>query len=97
MDVVASLQQLAALVARMVELARERQWQQLPELDARCTSLVQQLRDADVGHLSATERAPTLEIASRIRAGQEELEGLTRPQFRRLVRRMDVLRRLDAQ
>lgn len=97
MDVVASLQQLAALVARMVELARERHWQQLPELDAQCTTLVQQLRDADAGHLSTTERAHTLEMASRIRAGQEELESLTRPQFRRLVRRMDVLRRLDAQ
>jgi hypothetical protein len=85
--------ELAGTVARMVELARDRRWDALPGLDAHCTSLVGQLREMGPEDLSAVERSRVLALASRIRADQDALSTLVRPQFVHLVQRMAELQR----
>lgn len=82
----AGYRQLAATLARMVALARAKQWAQLPALDARCTTLFDQLQDLPAHAPSAAERARILALADRIRADQDALNGLVRPQFERLMR-----------
>ena len=84
-EALACLAELAATVARMVQLARERRWQALPALDAHCAGLVERLRALDDADLDATE---LLALAGRIRADQDELTRLLRPQFLHLARRM---------
>lgn len=87
-DSLACLAELAATVARMAQLARERRWQALPALDAQCGGLVDQLRALDGDGLSAPDRAQVQALAERIRAHQDELARLLRPQFLHLARRM---------
>ncbi|MEJ8839502.1 flagellar protein FliT [Ramlibacter sp. AN1133] len=90
-DVLAFYTQLAATVARMVELARQLQWAQLPVLDARCTDLFVHLREADVpvGAFTAPERERLAALTLRIREDQQALAALLRPQFQHLVRMVE--------
>jgi flagellar protein FliT len=92
-DVLAFHDQLAATVARMLELARQLHWSQLPVLDARCSELFERLRAAELpaGCLSARERERLDALTARIREDQEELAALVQPQFHHLVRRMDEM------
>lgn len=87
-EILASYRQLAATLARMVELARARQWEHLAALDAQCTSLADQLQRIDLDHLSPAGRARVGALASRIRADQAHLTDLLRPQFVHLMRSM---------
>ena len=96
-EVLTAWGELAARVSLMLELARAGRWQQLPELDAHCDAVFRQLQDMDADGLSAQERARTLALALRIRADQEALQALTRPQFLRLVAAVDGLRRAGGQ
>jgi hypothetical protein len=84
----ALLAELAGTVARMTQLARERRWDQLPALDAQCGQLVDRLRGLDPDALGSADRSRVLALAARVRADQEELTRLLRPQFLHLVRRM---------
>lgn len=89
--------ELAGTVARMLELARDRRWDTLPGLDARCTHLFGQLREMEAEEeaedFSSGDRCRLAALASRIRADQEALTSLVRPQFVRLVQRMAELQR----
>lgn len=85
--------ELAGTVARMLELARDRRWDTLPGLDARCTRLFGQLREMEADDFSSSERCRLAALASRIRADQEALTTLVRPQFVRLAQRMAELQR----
>ena len=89
-DVIALYGQLAATVTRMLELARELQWSQLPVLDARCTELFVQLRESNVDGVSfsAPERERLQVLTLRIRDDQHALQTLLRPHFQHLARRM---------
>jgi len=93
-DVLAFYAQLASTVARMLELARALRWSQLPGLDARCTELFVQLREADLpaAGLCAPDRARVAALTLRIREDQQALAALVRPQFDHLVRRMAEMR-----
>jgi flagellar protein FliT len=93
----AAWSELAARVTLMVELARAGRWERLPELDAHCTALYRGLQEAAAEDLGDRERARVLELALRVRARQEELVNLTRPQFLQLRARMDELRQPAAQ
>jgi len=84
----ACLAELAATVARMAQLARERRWQALPALDAQCGSLVDRLRALDGEGLGPADRAQVQALAERIHAHQQELKRLLQPQFLHLARRM---------
>jgi len=83
---------LAATVTRMLDLARARQWSELPELGARCTVIVDQLRALEPHPpWPATDRARVVALMTRIRSDQDELAALIRPQFTCLMRRIDAL------
>lgn len=92
-EILACYRQLASTLTRMVELARAKQWEQLAALDAQCTTIVDQLRDVEGPALSTSERVRMTALASRIRADQDELTGLIRPQFVRLMRNIAQLQR----
>ncbi len=93
--VLACYGELAGTVARMVELARERRWDALPGLDAHCSSLFFRLREMDPEpeDLSGPDRSLLVALAGRIRADQDALTALVRPQFVHLAQRMADLRR----
>ena len=84
----ACLTELAATVASMVQLARERRWQALPALEAHSAVLVERLRGLDPEDLTPLERLQIVRLTLRIRADQEQLARLLRPQFLHLARRM---------
>lgn len=88
----AAWSELAARVTLMVELARAGRWERLPELDAHCAALYRTLQEAAAEDLGERERALALELALRVRAQQEELVHMTRPQFLQLRERMEALR-----
>jgi len=82
------LTELAGTLASMVQLARERRWQALPALEAHSASLVERLRGLDPDDLMPLERLQVVRLTLRIRADQEQLTRLLRPQFLHLARRM---------
>jgi flagellar protein FliT len=86
--------QLAATMAAMVQVARELRWSQLPPLDARCTELFVQLREAQVpaGGFSAPDRQRLEALTHRIGEDQQALQALLQPQFRKLVQRVAEIR-----
>ncbi|MBE7368609.1 flagellar protein FliT [Ramlibacter pallidus] len=84
-EVLARYEQLAGTLAHLVALARDRQWEHLPALDARCTELYEQLRRAPPEDLTPDEMARVVVLASRIRGDQDALVQLLRPQFMALL------------
>lgn len=89
-EVLATFEHLAGTLARMVDLAHARQWQQLPALDAQCTALYAHLRGQPQETLSPWERTHLATLVERIEADQEVLATLMRPQFLRLVRSLQA-------
>lgn len=87
---------LAAAVARMRAAAGAGQWQLLPVLDAECDAAAAMLKALDVQGLTTLERARIVVMSTRIRADQEEVQRLVRPQLAQLVARMALLQRENA-
>jgi flagellar protein FliT len=86
--------QLASNMTRMVELARAKQWEQLPGLDAQCTEIVDRLKALDTGGpVSSQDRLRIVALLTRVRADQEELSAQLQPQMTRLLRKIDDLQR----
>jgi len=85
---VAGFERLADTLARMVELAGAKQWQELPALEAQCAFLFVQLRAHPSRALSPRERARIAGLVERIEADQETLTRLMRPQLLRLVQNL---------
>lgn len=94
-DVIALYARLAATVKRMLELAKAKQWSALPDLDAQCTAVVNQLRDFEpqMRELDSIDRARARSMIADIQAEQAELSTLIKPQFARLMRTIDTLQR----
>lgn len=93
-DIIGSYAQLAATVGRMLALAHERRWADLPELDAHCSTLVERLREMTPGEpLTPRERAHVAALTVRIEADQKELAALIRPELSNLMRNMERLQR----
>lgn len=84
----AGFERLADTLARMVELARAKQWQELPALDAQCAFLFVQLRAHPSRTLSPGERARVAALVERVQADQETLARLVRPQLLGLARNL---------
>lgn len=78
--------QLASTVSRMAALARARQWDQLPDLEARCACVVDQLKLIEP--LNSFQREEVQHLVTRIRKDQEEVCRLVKPQLDRLMARM---------
>jgi flagellar protein FliT len=85
--------QLASIVTRMLEAARAAQWTELPALDAQCTAAARRLQATHAPGMSAWEWALIRALDSRIRADQDALNALVRPQFMELVARLEELER----
>jgi flagellar protein FliT len=84
--------ELAAIVARMVEFARTKDWAPLPALDTECTAIVERLRAMPPPRaISSVERCWAKALVERIRADQDELASLVQPQLARLMRRIDEM------
>lgn len=91
-EVVHSYGQLAAGVARMAELARAREWGELPALEAQCAALVERIkRLAPLEALEPTQFEQARRLIERIRADQAEVCGLVKPQIEQLIARMGYL------
>ncbi len=86
--------QLASTLARMLELARARQWESLPRLDGECTSIVNRLRAIEPHErLEPLQAAQVQDLLGRIQADQADLSGLVRPQLMRLAQKLERLQR----
>lgn len=91
-DVVHWYGQLAHTVTHMLELARAREWTRLPALDEQCTAIVDRLRAMEPHPEPATiDRARLVELLTRIRSDQRELQELIRPQCQRLMHNIHQL------
>ncbi len=87
-------EQLASTMTRMVEHARAGRWDQLPGLDGQCTFIVDCLKGlGPLEQLSGKDRAHIEGLMNRIRADQDELSGLIRPQLARLMQKIEQLQR----
>ena len=93
-EVVHCYEQLAVHIAQMLVLARAKEWGELPELEARCSALVERLRAIEpLEMLDAIQIERVLGLLDRIRADQAEVSGLIKPQLDDLIGRMGTLHR----
>lgn len=86
--------QLDALVARMLELTRDKQWEQLPAMDAQCLAVVRRVK-ALHGHeqIAPQDRTGVQLLIERIQANQGEIAGMVRPQLDSLMQNLQQLQR----
>ena len=96
-DVVGLYQQLAATVKRMLELAKAKEWAVLPDLDGQCMAIVNHLHSLEpqMQSLDPLDRARAMDLITSIQVDQAELAALVKPQFARLMRRIDTLQRQE--
>lgn len=93
-EIVHCCRELAATITQMCNLARSGQWSRLADLDARCTELSERMRGMDPdAPLHPMDRARLAALFTRIRADQQELSSLVRPQFTQLMRQVELLQR----
>ena len=85
-ETLACQRQLASVLERMLALARDGQWKQLPALDAQCIAIASRLCEMRLADPPAAEREAILELFIRIADDQAELTSLVRPQFIALMR-----------
>ena len=84
--------QLASGVARMAELARAREWGRLPALEEQCAAIVDRLKVlAPLEALDPSQFEQTCRLIDQIRADQDEVCGLVKPQIEQLIARMSYL------
>ena len=80
------------LLSRMLELAVARKWEQLPEMELQCVSVVERLKRIEpLEPLDELQRREVKRLMAGIRQDQETVLGLVRPQLERLVRKMHEL------
>jgi flagellar protein FliT len=83
---------LASLLARMLEQAVTRNWDQLPEMERQCASLVERLRRIEpVEMLDGHQRREVRRLITLIQRDQRTVLCLVRPQVDKLVRKMHEL------
>lgn len=91
-EVVHCYGQLASSVSRMVELARAKEWGQLPALEAQCSAVVQRLKTIEpLALLDPAQLTEALRLIERIRIDQAEVSGLIKPQLEELLGKMGSL------
>lgn len=91
-EIVHCYTQLAARVERMAELARAMQWDQLPQLEIQCASIVERIRELKpVETLAIEQVAQTRQLIQRIHADQAEVVRLVGPQIKELLSRMSSM------
>lgn len=96
-EVVHCYDQLAWTLSRMRESALARKWEQLPALESHCASLVDRLKCIEpLEALDPAQREEVRQLAARVRADQEAVSALVRPQLERLMKKMEQLQKKQA-
>lgn len=91
-EVVHCYGQLASGVALMAELARSKEWGRLPALEEQCAAIVDRLKVlVPLEPLEPSQLEETLRLIERIRADQDEVCGLVKPQIEQLIAHMSYL------
>ena len=91
-EVVHCYGQLASGVALMAQLARAKDWGRLPALEAQCAAIVERLKILQpMEALEPAEFEEALRLIDCIRADQQEVSGLVKPQIEQLLARMSYL------
>lgn len=90
--VLACYAELAETLGRMTVLARGREWQSLPALDARCSGIFEKLWALHEQGIASPDPIRVADLARRVRTDQVELQRLLAPQFRHMARRIGQAR-----
>jgi flagellar protein FliT len=77
---------VAAITTRMLEAARTGDWEQLAELESRCSRQVATLQKYDAPHtLTGASRDKKVEIIRKILADDQEIRSITQPWMKQLT------------
>jgi flagellar protein FliT len=84
--------QLASKVAKMVQLAKDKNWGALPDAEARCAAIVARLQVIEPTQtLSPTEMAEARRLIACIQSDQATVSSIVKPQLEQLVENMSAL------
>ncbi|WP_232076429.1 flagellar protein FliT [Variovorax sp. PBL-H6] len=93
-EVVHCYAQLASNLSLMVSLARAKEWDRLPELEAQCASVLERLSVVSPQEtLGVAQIAEARRLLERIRADQQAVSELVKPQLAHLVAAMADLQK----
>jgi len=93
-EVVRCYAQLASTLSLMAALARAKEWDRLPELEAQCASVLQRLSAVSPHEtLDPARVAEARGLLQRIRADQQAVCELVKPQLAHLVATMADLQK----
>lgn len=84
--------QLALKVAAMVQLAKDKNWGALPDVETQCVAIVARLQVIEpIETLDSKEKAEARRLILRIQADQTLVSGMVKPQLEALVENMAAL------
>lgn len=93
-EVVHCYEQLLPLAARMLCLARAKEWGALPALEAKCSVLIERLKVIEpLEKLNEEQRSQTYRLLSRLQADREAIVGIVGPQFAKLGATLESMQR----
>lgn len=96
-EVVYCYDRLATLTERMLELSREEEWGQLPGVESLCAALIDRLKEIEpTTTLDSSQRDQVRQSLLRVRADQEEVCRLVKPQLRILLGSIAQLQQQDS-
>lgn len=83
--------ELASTMSLMAALARAKEWERLPELEARCAVLVDRLKAIGTVSLDEVQLEQVRNLIDCIHSDQEEVCDMVKPQLEDLVSKMAQL------
>jgi flagellar protein FliT len=93
-EVVHCYAQLASTLSLMAALARAKEWDRLPELEAQCAEVIERLRVVSPHEsLDPAQADEARRLMQRIRADQQAVCELVKPQLAHLVATMADLQK----
>jgi flagellar protein FliT len=93
-EVVHCYAQLASILSLMAALARAKEWDGLPELEAQCATVIERLRVVSPQEsLDPAQIEEACRLLQRIRADQQVVCELVKPQLAHLVATMADLQK----
>ncbi|MFI5445968.1 flagellar protein FliT [Polaromonas sp. UC242_47] len=93
-EVIHCYEQLLPLAARMLILAKEKEWGALPELETRCSALIERLKVIEpLEKLDEQQRLYTYRLLGRLLADREAIMGIIGPQVAQLGATLESMQR----
>jgi flagellar protein FliT len=84
-EVIHCYEQLLPLAARMLTLARDKEWGALPELESKCSDLIERLKVIEpLETLDEQQRLYTYQLLGRLLADRDAIVGIIAPQVAQL-------------